>query len=146
MKNTTLFCTLLGIAACGLSFSCKKDKNEPEALKPSAERILGVWNVINEIEKSYVYETGAFKDSSGITLPPGTFTLDFRTDGKVYIKIKRETTTDYDTAAYHMVSEQQLHIDDDTYNLIKFTNTELTTSHWYDDGSSDVENQLVMRK
>ena len=146
MKKTTLRYTLIGVTSCSLLFSCKKDKDEPEAVKPPAERILGVWNVIHEIEKSYTYETGAFKDSSGITLAPGNFTLDFRTDGKVYVKIKRESTIDYDTAAYTLVSEQQLQIDEDTYNLKKFTNTELTTSHWYDDGSSDVENQLVMRK
>ncbi|MDF2191685.1 hypothetical protein [Paraflavitalea sp. CAU 1676] len=145
MKKTTLYYSLVGLIACTLLFSCKKDKDE-DALKPPADRILGVWNVTTEIEKTYAYETGVFKDSSGLSIPAGAFTIDFRTDGKVYVKIIDEGSPEYDTVTYKVINEQELQLGEDTYTFKKFTNSDLMISTWYDDGSSNVENQLVMKK
>jgi hypothetical protein len=146
MKNTTpMRYSLIGLMALTVLFSCKKDKDE-DALKPPAERILGKWNLVKESEKTYEYNTGAFKDSSGRNIPVGIFTLEFRTDGKVYEAVKDDDEIQRDTLPYELVSESLLRIDGLDYHITKFTNTELRTTGYYDDGTSDVEHLLEFKK
>lgn len=143
--TTPLRYSLIALTALTLLFSCKKDKDE-EALKPPAERILGVWNIVKESEKTYEYNTGAFKDSTGVVIPTGVFTADFRTDGKMYTMINDNGDIERDTISYTLQSETLLVIDGDQYIIKKFTNKELITTDFYDDGTSDVEHILEFKK
>ncbi|WP_315815242.1 hypothetical protein [Paraflavitalea speifideaquila] len=102
--------------------------------------------MVKEYEKTYAYNTGAFKDSTGANIPMGVFTLDFRTDGKIYIKILDGNRTEYDTVGYQVKSESLMVIDGDDYTIQKLTDNELKTLDKYDDGTSNVEHYLEFRK
>ena len=135
--------SLIGLTAFTLLFACKKDD---EPLKAPAERILGTWNIVKESEKTYEYNTGTFKDSSGQVIPAGIFTLEFRTDGKAYEMLNDDGDIQRDTIDYELVSESLLKIDGVEYTIKKFTNNELHTTDYYDDGTSDVEHMLEFKK
>ena len=146
MKQTTpLRYSLIALTTLTLLFACKKDKDE-EALKPPAERILGKWNIVKEWEKTYEYNTGTFKDSTGVNIPAGIFTAEFRTDGKMYTMLNDNGDIERDTIPYTLQSETLLVIDGDQYIIKKFTNNELITTDFYDDGTSDVEHALEFKK
>jgi hypothetical protein len=147
MKVTTLSrVSLLLLCITPLLFSCKKDKDEEEALKPPAQRILGTWNIVKETDKLYFYETGVFKDSSVLVITPGDFTADFRTDGKVYFTTKESGGIKRDTVPYELVDETVLLIRHGNFEIVTFTNRQMTTRDYYDDGQSNVEHILEWKK
>lgn len=144
MKNTPpLRYAFLALATLTLLFSCKKDD---EPLKTPTDRILGTWNMTKESEKTFDYNTGAFKDSTGMAIPMGLYTLEFRTDGKVYEKVNDNGNIQRDTFSYQLVNEFLIKIDGEDYIIKKFTNNELHTTYYYDDGTSDVEHLLEFKK
>lgn len=144
MKRTaTLRYSLIGLTAMTLLFSCSKDNDSPKA---PAARILGKWNLVKESEVSYAYNTGAFKDSSGVTIPSGLFTVEFRTDGKMYTMENDNGQIDRDTLSYEVHSETHMTINGDDYNIGTFTNNNLITTDYYDDGTSDVKHVLEFKK
>lgn len=144
MKATTpLRCSFIALATLTLLFSCKK---EDEPLKTPTDRILGTWNMVRESEKTYDYNTGAFKDSSGVEIASGLFTLDFRKDGKIYMMINDDGDIERDTASYALEGDHLLIINGNDYIINKFTNNHLITTDYYDDGTSDVEHILEFKK
>jgi hypothetical protein len=144
-KNLSLRYSLLGLTALTLLFSCKKDKAD-DAPKLASERILGTWNLVKEYEKSYAYNTGAFKDSTGDVLPMGKLTLEFRSDGKIYQKEQGSNRIYYDTLSYQLKSEPLIVIDGDNYTIQQLTDTEMKTLDKYDDGRSNIDHFLEFKK
>jgi hypothetical protein len=148
MKNTTLFPRYLLLLLCTipLFFSCKKDKDdEPEVLKPPAERILGTWSIVKETEKTSAYETGIFIDSSVTSIPTGKFTADFRTDSKIYFIKNDNGAISRDTMEYELIDNTLL-ISGSNYSIRQFTNKQLITRDFYDDGTANVEHVLEWKK
>lgn len=143
MKTTPLRYSLIGLTILTVLYSCSKDKDD---LKPPQERILGKWSIIKESEKTYDYNTGALKDSTGVTIPYDTFTIDFRTDGKAYSAITDNGGIDRDTFDYVLQGESLLLVDGEEYYIQHFTNNRLITTDYYDDGTSDVEHILEFTK
>jgi|GEM_PF-1159988 len=144
MKRTApLRYSLIGLIAMTLLYSCTKDKDD---LKAPEERILGIWNIVKETEVLYDKNTGAFKDSSGVDIPQGLFSIDFRTDGKAYTKITDNGQIERDTFRYELQGESLLLVDGDEYIINKFTNNHLITTDYYDDNTSDVKHTLEYRK
>jgi hypothetical protein len=143
MKTTPLRYSLIGLLALTVLYSCKK---ESDALKTPQERILGKWSIVRESEKTYHYNTGAFKDSTGVTIPYGAFTIEFRSDGKAYSTITENGAVDQETFDYVLQGESLLLIDGEEYYIQQFTNNRLITTDYYDDGTSDVEHILELRK
>ena len=136
---------LLLLCAAPFLFSCKKDN---DTLKTPAERILGKWNAIRETEIRYDYTTGNFLDSNSIAIKPGLFTLDFRTDNKIYITADNGggSALERDTVGYVLKNDSTFMVSDDQYDLLQFTNNHLIMRDYYDDNSANVDHRLELVK
>lgn len=145
MKNTIFPRPyLLLLCAAPFLFACKKDKDDTKA---PAERVIGKWNAIKETEIIYEYVTGKFLDSNSVVIKPGQFTLDFRTDNKLYITADNGGGNfERDTAGYAFKNDSTLLIDGDQYNLLLFTNNHLIMRDYYDDNTADVDHRLELVK
>lgn len=139
-----LFC------AASLLYACKKDNDEaptpPPKPKPVTERILGTWNIIKESEARYAYTTNAFLDSNSVAIGTGLFTVEFRTDGKMYV-MTNNNGINRDTLPYSFTADTTLvTINGDPYLFKQFTDSNLVTLDIYDDGSANVKHYLQFKK
>src|SRR5688572_10533168 len=119
---------ICAICLGGLLFSCSKDKEEPkeeenpeEEVLPPAKRILGLWNIVREIEIFKNTNTGIYNDTNyNQPVAPGIFTGEFRDNGKFYTAIN-DSHPEKDTIPYHFINDSTLSLDGDRYELRNFT-------------------------
>lgn len=136
MKKTLLSSYgICAIIAAGLLYGCSKDKDDNSPSK----RMLGLWNILHEIEVNKNTTTGVYSDTTyNRTIPSGMFTAEFRDNGKVYFNINT-STPEKDTLDWHIHNDSTLMMGDGLYAITNWTSNHLTTTHYYWDNTDSVK-------
>jgi hypothetical protein len=119
MKKLLILISLISV----IVVSCKKGGDEPTPLvKTTLEKLLGVWKPQNLIFNDY--SPGSF--SSDTTVGTPTDYLEFRNNGKSYLKFQNLSGNNIDSSLYTIVNDSSINIEGQFFKLQNFNGTNLT--------------------
>ncbi len=121
MKKIILYASLLTASV----FACKKNID-----KPSSPSLIGKWGLVNE--NIIDVQNGIGIDTINYAGTPADY-LDFRSDNKVYSLVAGIP----DTSAYHVLNNNKVQIDIDTFDIQSLTSSSAKLfGKIYDDDST----------
>jgi hypothetical protein len=119
MKKLIILASLISV----IVGSCKKGDNEPTPPeKTTLEKLLGVWKPQNLIFNDYA--PGSF--SSDTTVGTPTDYLEFRNNGKSYLKFQNLSGNNIDSSLYTIVTDSSINIEGQFFKLRNLNGTNLT--------------------